>query len=578
MTSYSQGINQSSAGTDKVNAIINCHLATGRIGRPGMGPFSLDRPAQCDGRTRGRRPRQSARRAHELCRSGGCRSRAPLLAMRRAWRHGPGLKAVDLFEAVLDGKIKALWIVDTNPAVSMPRAGARARGARRLSVCRRQRLLADRYDALCRYRPAGSGLGREGRHGHQFGALHLAPARIPSPPGEARPDWWMFAEVARRMGWQSAFAYRGPAEIFREHAALSAFENEPPNRRIFDIGALSELSDETYERLLPCCWPLPRGTPEPWSGAKRLFGDGRGFATSDGRARFVATPYRPPVAPADDQWPLVLNTGRVRDQWHTMTRTGRRPRLMAHQSEPMLDVHPADAVRFQLEDGGLARIESRHGASILPVRLSNDLRQGDVFAPIHWTDLFTSAGPIDAIVGAATDPISGQPELKATPVRVAPVTPQWHALLLRSAEQMPHGPYYWARVPLDTGHAFTLAGWEALPERPRHRDLDFVAARRFGGGGTCDLCRSCPRHLPLCKRRRRPPGCMSVYCQQKIFTAIARRARGAPRHADRIGYARVSARRRAARHRRAECRRPNDLRLLWGRLAHSASMRLSAAD
>jgi len=167
--------------------------------------------------------------------------------------------------------------------------------------------------------------------------------------------------------------------------------------------------------------------------------------------------------PVDDQWPLLLNTGRVRDQWHTMTRTGRLPRLMAHQREPMLDVHPADAARLRLVDGGLARVESPHGATVLPIRLSNDQRQGEVFASFHWTDRFTSAGPIDTIVGAATDAISGQPELKATPVRVAPVAPQWHGLLLRGSEQVPHGPYYWARAPLETGHAFTLVGWEPLP-------------------------------------------------------------------------------------------------------------------
>jgi assimilatory nitrate reductase catalytic subunit len=146
-----------------------------------------------------------------------------------------------------------------------------------------------------------------------------------------------------------------------------------------------------------------------------------------------------------------------------MTRTGRLPRLMAHEREPVLDVHPADAGRFGLADGGLVRVESPHGATVLPVRLSADLRQGEAFAPMHWTDRFTSAGPIDTLVGAATDPVSGQPELKATPVRVVPVAPQWHGLLLRGSEQLPRGPYYWARVPLARGHAFTLIGWEALP-------------------------------------------------------------------------------------------------------------------
>jgi assimilatory nitrate reductase catalytic subunit len=139
------------------------------------------------------------------------------------------------------------------------------------------------------------------------------------------------------------------------------------------------------------------------------------------------------------------------------------PRLLAHQREPALDIHPADAARLHLLDGGLARIESPHGASTMPVRLSADLRRGEVFAPMHWTDRFTSAGPIDAVVGSAADPVSGQPELKATPVRVTAVVSHWHGLLLRGSEQVPHGPYYWARVPVERGHAFTLIGWEPLP-------------------------------------------------------------------------------------------------------------------
>ncbi len=146
-----------------------------------------------------------------------------------------------------------------------------------------------------------------------------------------------------------------------------------------------------------------------------------------------------------------------------MTRTGRSPRLMAHQREPLLDLHPADAAQMRLAGHGLAHVESPHGATILPFRLSDNQRRGELFAAMHWTDRFSSAGPIDAVVGGATDPVSGQPELKATPVRVTPITPLWHGLLMRGSEHVPQGPYYWARVPLEAGHAFTLTGWEPLP-------------------------------------------------------------------------------------------------------------------
>lgn len=465
VTLYSQGVNQSSAGTDKVNAIINCHLATGRLGRPGMGPLSLTgQPNAMGGREVGGLANQLA--AHMTFADAADVDRA-----RRSWNAPrmavqPGLKAVDLFAAVLAGKVKALWILGTNPAVSMPRV-ERVRAA--LGVCPFV-VVSDCWPTdTTRFAsvvlPAAGWGEKDGTVTNSERCISRQRAFRP-PPGEARPDWWMLTEVARRMGWSAAFPYRSPAEIFREHAALSGFENTEPNRRIFDIGALAELTDEDYERLPPIHWPLPRGTSASWPGAKRLFGNGSGFAAADRRARFVPTPYRPPAVPTNEEWPLLLNTGRMRDQWHTMTRTGRVPRLMSHQREPVLDVNPADAARLHLVDGGLARLESRNGATVLPVRSSSEQRCGEIFAPFHWTDRFTSAGPINAIVDAATDPVSGQPELKATPVRVRAVVAQWHGLLLRASEHLPHGPYYWARVPVERGHVFTLIGWEPLPSDP----------------------------------------------------------------------------------------------------------------
>jgi assimilatory nitrate reductase catalytic subunit len=462
VTLYSQGTNQSSAGTDKVNAIVNCHLATGRIGRPGIGPFSLTgQPNAMGGREVGGLANQLAAHMSFADAADVDRVRRFWNAPRMATR--PGLKAVDLFDAVLERKVKALWILSTNPAVSMPRV-ERVRAA--LGACPFVAVSdawpTDTTGFADVVLPAAAWGEKDGTVTNSERCISRQRAFRPAP-GDARPDWWMLKEVARRMGWETAFTYRKPADIFREHAALSAFENDGRKRRLFDIGALAEVSDEDYEKLAPTRWPLPRGTSHARANSARLFGNGKGFSTPDGRARFVATAYRAPAAATDDQWPLILNTGRVRDQWHTMTRTGRLPRLMAHESEPVLDVHPADAEQFDLADGGLARLESPHGATVLPVRLSSDLRQGEAFAPMHWNDRFTSAGPIDTLVGAATDPISGQPELKATPVRVAPVSPHWHGLLLRGSEQVPRGPYYWARVPLERGHAFTLTGWEVLP-------------------------------------------------------------------------------------------------------------------
>jgi len=483
VTLYSQGVNQSSAGTDKVNAIVNCHLATGRVGRAGMGPLSLTgQPNAMGGREVGGLANQLA--AHMNFADAGDVDRvrrfwnAPRIATR------PGLKAVDLFDAVLDGRIKALWIMSTNPAVSMPRT-ERVRAA--LAICP--------FVAVSDCWPTDTTRFAEivlpaAAWGEKSGAVTNSERCISrqrafrQPPGEARPDWWMLTEVARRMGWAEAFDYRKPADIFREHARLSAFENGESKRRLFDIGALAELSDEQYDSLKPVRWPLPRGVQEPWPAVARLFGDGSGFPTADGRARFVPTPYRAPAVPVSEQFPFILNTGRVRDQWHTMTRTGRLPRLMAHQREPFVDISFEDAVRLHLNEGDLVRIESPHGEAVLPFRVADGLRAGEVFAPMHWTDQFTSAGPIGRLVGAATDPVSGQPELKASPVRLTAVAPQWHGLLLSGSEQVPQGSYYWGRVPLERGHAFTLIGWEPLPSG---RGTEFWIAALLGASTAAEL-------------------------------------------------------------------------------------------
>ena len=453
VTVYSQGVNQSSSGTDKVNAIVNCHLATGRIGRPGAGPFSVTGQPNAMG------GREVGGLANQLAAHMGFEPEA-VDRVSRFWNASrvverPGLKAIDLFEAAGDGRVRALWILGTNPAASMPRA-----------ELVREALAACRFVAVSDCWPTDTTRFADvvlpaTTWGEKDGTVTNSERRISrqrafrTPPGEARPDWWALSQAARRMGWGRAFAYRGPADIFREHAALSTFENG--GRRLFDIGALAALSDAEYDRLTPVQWPLPRGHK---CGTARV----AAFATADGRARCVPTRYRPPAQAVDATWPLVLNTGRVRDQWHTMTRTGRVPRLMTHVREPYLDIHPADAARLGLVDGGLGRVISRHGATVLRLRLSPTQRCGEVFAAMHWTDEYCSAGPIARLVGAATDPVSGQPELKATPVRVAPVATLWHGVLLsRSGAAPPRGPCYWARTPLTAGHLFLLSGWESLP-------------------------------------------------------------------------------------------------------------------
>jgi len=455
VTLYSQGVNQSASGTDKVNAIINCHLATGRVGRAGMGPFSLTgQPNAMGGREVGGLANQLA--AHMTF--------APedVDRVRRFWNAPciatrPGHKAVDLFDAVSDGRVKAIWIAATNPADSMPRAD-RAREA--LGKCPLV-IVSDAWPtdttALAHIvLPAASWAEKDGTVTNSERRISRQRA-FRAAPGDARPDWWTFAQVARRMGWEEEFAYAGPADIFREHSALSAFEND--GQRVFDIGALADLDDAAYDALAPVQWPSPR--PGRGRTGPRLFARGA-FPTQDGRARMLPLAVTAEGGRPDDL--LTLNTGRLRDQWHTMTRTGRVPHLMAHTPGPRLALHPCDAARRGIEDDGLARIESPHGSVVLRVTIDAEMRVGDAFVPMHWTDQFSSSGPVNRLVHAVTDPMSGQPDLKGSKVRVAAVVEAWRGLLLCRAAGDPalDETVHWSKAPIAAGFSYEMSSWTSL--------------------------------------------------------------------------------------------------------------------
>ncbi len=453
VTLYSQGVNQSVTGTDKVNAILNCHLATARIGRPGMGPFSLTgQPNAMGGREVGGLANQLA--AHMTF------AKDDIDRVRRFWKapaiaDKPGLKAVDMFEAIHDGRIKAVWIAATNPADSMPRA-SRVREA--LEKCPLV-VVADAWptdttrlaDVVL---PAAGWAEKDGTVTNSERCISRQRA-FRAAPGIARPDWWMFAEVARRMGWGDAFAYQAPAEIFREHAALSAFENH--GARLFDLGGLCDLDDGGYDTMPPIQWPVTRHG----RGGPRLFARG-GFSTPDRKARMI--PLRLRAEEGSDKFPLTLNTGRVRDQWHTMTRTGRVANLMSHISSPSLALHPRDAALRGIMDRGLVRITSADATVVMRASVDEGVRPGDAFAPMHWTDQFSSSGPIDKLVHALTDPVSGQPDLKGTRVNVAAMIESWRGTLFRLDNGEPglSDAVWWSMAQTRTGFAFELSGWQPL--------------------------------------------------------------------------------------------------------------------
>jgi assimilatory nitrate reductase catalytic subunit len=457
VTVYSQGVNQSSAGTDKVNAIINCHLATARIGKPGMGPFSVTgQPNAMGGREVGGLANMLA--AHLEIENATHRRlvqefwRSPTIATQ------PGLKAVDLFRAVGDGRVKALWIMGTNPVDSMPEANVVREALRACPFVVVSDVIAT-TDTTARAHVLLPSLA----WGEKDGTVTNSERRISRqraflrPPGEALADWRQMAEVARRMGFRNAFAYEGGGDIFREYARLTETGND--GRRDLDLGGVADISDPDYQELTPFPWPLRRGQAPQ---ATRFFADGR-FYHPDGRARLVATPYRGPATVVSVEYPLVLNTGRIRDQWHTMTRTGKAARLMAQMGEPFVEMHPADAAAAGLVAADLAVIESAGGRATLRVVVSSRQRKGSVFAPMHWTDQFASEARVDALVGGATDPISGQPELKFTPVRALRFVASWYAFGISTRRMVTRSADYFALAPAKSGWRVELAGL-AAPE------------------------------------------------------------------------------------------------------------------
>jgi assimilatory nitrate reductase catalytic subunit len=444
ITAFSQGVNQSSAGTDKVNSIINCHLLTGRIGRPGMGPFSITgQPNAMGGREVG--GLATALAAHLEIGNESHRQlvqdfwNSPLIATQ------PGLKAVELFDAMYDGRIKALWIMATNPAVSLPDANKARAALERcpfvvVSDCNARTDTTVLAHVLL---PAAAWGEKDGTVTNSERCISRQRAFL-DPPGQARPDWWIVCEVAKRMGFTQGFDYEHPQAIFDEHARLSGAENH--GSRAFDISGLAGLSRAQYDALDPIQW-----------GPQRFFGSGR-FYHADGKARMVGTTPRPPAHAPDDEYPFVLNTGRVRDQWHTMTRTGKSPRLLAHLSEPYVDLHPQDALLTGVRSGELVRVATRWGSLVAKLRMSGETARGTVFVPIHWNDQFASDARAGALVNPVVDPISGEPEFKHTPARVESFNVRWHGFVLARSALASLDVTWWTLITGEHFHRYEVAG------------------------------------------------------------------------------------------------------------------------
>jgi len=453
VTAFSQGVNQSSSGSDKVNAIINCHLYTGRIGKPGATPFSITgQPNAMGGREVGGLANMLA--AHLDI--GNVEHRAlvqefwqsPVIADQQ------GLKAVDLFEAIHSGKVKAVWIMATNPVVSLPDADRVKEALLKCPLVVVSEVMArtDTADLAHVLLPALAWGEKDGSVTNSDRRISRQRAFL-SPPGEAKADWWALAEVGKRMGFAQGFDYASAHEIFVEHAALTTERNNAESLpRQLNLRGLIGLNADEYDTLQPLQWPVLQAPGSaPAAIVSRLFTDGR-YAHADGKARLLPLMPRDPANKINDDWPLVLNTGRVRDHWHTMTRTGKSPKLADHSAEPFVEIHPQDAMGWGVQNDRLARVVTQWGSCVVRVRATSSVARRQLFVPIHWNGTTASDARVGSLVNPVVDPISGEPEFKHTPARIEPFFVQWYGFVLSrkplaetTLRTLPHLAW-WTRV------------------------------------------------------------------------------------------------------------------------------------
>lgn len=433
VTVYSQGVNQSSSGTDKVNAILNCHLATGRIGKPGMGPFSVTGQPNAMG------GREVGGLANMLANHLDIENPDHRAAVQTFWNSPTiatyaGLKAVDLFDACAAGKIKALWVISTNPAVSLPNSDGVADAIKNVPFVAVSdiNLRTDTGDLADVLLPATGWGEKDGSVTNSERRISRQRAFLPTP-GAARPDWQIICEVATRMGWGDAFSFETPAEVFAEYVALSAATR--PFDRDLD---LSIFADADYANLIPTQWPR---------NGKRFFADGK-FYHPDGKAKML--PVRAPELKSGDGF--TLNTGRNRDQWHTMSRTGKAPRLGAHLAEPYCEIHPGDASDMHITTGDLVTVGNRYGSLVLRALITDRTAKGQLFAPMHWTRQQTSSGRANTLTAPHCDPVSGQPSLKKNDVRAERFDAKWYGFVASLNELHVAGDY--------VAVARSLTGWQ----------------------------------------------------------------------------------------------------------------------
>ena len=407
---WSMGINQSSEGTAKVRSLINLHLMTGQIGKPGCGPFSLTGQPNAMG------GREAGGLSHLLPGYRFVKNAEHRTQVEQFWgmtpgsiSPHPGRTAWEMITGLETGEVELLWIAATNPAVSMPDLERTKAALRRSPFTIYQEAYYPTETSAYAHilLPATQWSEKTGVMTNSERRVTLCPG-FDTPSGEARDDWKIFAEVARRLGFGEHFAFDTVADVYKEYVQLT-------RGRPCDVTGLSH----EYLRLMgPQQWPCPENQPpHPAKEAKRLYTDRR-FHTPDARARFSSYHSRGLAEPPDPDYPFVLTTGRVYGHWHTMTRTGRTEKINQLHPDPFLEIHPRDAAKLQIKEGDLVEVRSRRGKAQFPAKVTKAIAPGTLFVPMHWGSLWAESSEANAMTHATSCPDSKQPELKACAVQL----------------------------------------------------------------------------------------------------------------------------------------------------------------
>ncbi len=367
----------------------------------------------------------------------------------------PGLKAIDLFDAVEAGKIKAIWIMATNPMVSLPNSEKIKSALQKcpfvvVSDCIKQTETAQLADVLL---PAQGWSEKSGTVTNSERRISRQRRLLPSP-GMAKPDWWIVSKVAMKMGFTNAFDYLHEGQIFNEYARMTTLGNEGGQQRDLTLSGLTQLDDKGYNTLVPQQWPVL--TLQTDIVNQRLFTQHQ-FYTADQRAHFVATGYQAPQQPTNNALPILLNSGRTRDHWHTMSRTGLSPQLASHTPEPYVGLHPETALRRGLKPGDIAEISNLHAKIHMRVTIDPGVTAEHAFVPIHWNLATASNAKACQLISPNTDPFSGQPEFKHTPVSIKPWPKQCEALVISRTPLSLIDMDYWVKQKIESGYLYRIA-------------------------------------------------------------------------------------------------------------------------